>query len=309
MAKKWTVDDVPDLAEKIIIVTGANSGIGYEAAKEFSRKGAKTILACRNMEKAKSALAKIKSEVPDSEAEIMQLDLASLKSIHKFAEKFRAKHKRLDILLNNAGIMMSPYGKTEDGFELQFGTNHLGHFALTGLVISLLLKAPGSRIVNVSSMGHRFGDVDFDKIMYEEDKEYSPMKAYGRSKLANLLFTYELQHRLEANKKRVITVAAHPGNSNTKLGKYLEKKLWFRIIKSLYMPIFAQSAAMGALPMIRASVDANVKGGEYYGPGGFMGMRGHPVKVESNKASHDEKSAKTLWKISEKLTSIKYNIR
>jgi NAD(P)-dependent dehydrogenase (short-subunit alcohol dehydrogenase family) len=306
MKREWTNEQIPNLSGKIIIVTGANSGIGYEAAKEFSRKGAKTILACRNMEKARSALVKIKKEVPNSNTEIMKLDVSSLKSIHGFAKEFKSKHKRLDVLLNNAGVMMTPYEKTEDGFELQVGTNHLGHFALTGLLINLLLKTHGSRVVNVSSNGHRFGDVDFDKIVYDKDKKYSSMRAYGRSKLANLLFTYELQRRLEAKKAKVIAVAAHPGTSNTNLGRYIGKRWYLK----LAMPIFSlisQSAAMGAMPSIRASVDPDVKGGDYYGPNGFFGMKGKPIKVESNEESHNREHAKRLWDISEKLTKVKYN--
>lgn len=306
---KWTLEQVPDLSGKVIIVTGANSGIGYEAAKEFSRKGAKTILACRNMERAKAALGKINEEISDSKAEIMRLDVASLKSVHEFAKAFKKKYKRLDVLLNNAGVMMTPYGKTEDGFELQLGTNHLGHFALTGLLISLLLKTTGSRVVNVSSNGHRFGGTDFDKLVYGKDKEYSPMKAYGRSKLANLFFTYELQRRLEAKKSKAIVVAAHPGMSHTNLGRHMLKRWYFRLLMPIFSIIISQSAAKGALPSIRASVDPDVKGGDYYGPCGFMEMKGHPVKTESSEVSHNKEHAKKLWEISEKLTKVKFDFK
>ena len=198
----WTTEDMPDLTGKVIIVTGANSGIGFEAAKAFARKGAQTILACRSMDKAEAALAEIQAEIPNAPAEIMHLDLANQASIHKFAEAFKAKFNRLDVLVNNAGIMMVPYGTTEDGFEKQFGTNHLGHFALTGLLIDLLLNTKGSRVVNISSGGHRMGQMDFDNLMYADGEGYSGARAYGRSKLANLLFTYELQRRYEPYSRR-----------------------------------------------------------------------------------------------------------
>ena len=190
MSEKWTSKNIPDLSGKVFIVTGANSGIGFEAAKEFARKGAKTILASRNLDKAKRALAKIQKEIPAATAEVMQLDLANLDSTQKFAAEFKEKYDRLDALVNNAGIMMVPYQQTADGFESQVGTNHLGHFALTGLLHDLLSKTEGARVVNVSSNGHRFGEMDFDNFMFEDDKEYSRTKAYGNSKLANLLFTY-----------------------------------------------------------------------------------------------------------------------
>ncbi|MBN1669125.1 MAG: SDR family NAD(P)-dependent oxidoreductase, partial [Anaerolineales bacterium] len=185
-AEVWTTEDIPDLSGKVVIVTGANSGIGYEAAREFARQGAQTILACRSLDKAQAALEQIRAEIPEAAAEIMPLDLASLASVRQFAEQFKAQYARLDILLNNAGIMMVPYGLTEDGFERQLGTNHLGHFALTGLLIDLLMATPGSRVVNISSNGHRFGKLDFDNLMFAGGQGYTPVGAYGNSKLANL---------------------------------------------------------------------------------------------------------------------------
>jgi NAD(P)-dependent dehydrogenase (short-subunit alcohol dehydrogenase family) len=304
-AEIWTTADIPDLTGKVIIVTGANSGIGYEAAKEFTRKGAQTILACRNMEKAETALAQIRDEIPDAQAEIMQLDLSRLDSVRAFVDTFKAKYDRLDVLLNNAGIMMVPYGTTEDGFERQFGTNHLGHFALTGMLIDLLSNTPDSRVVNVSSNGHRQGKMDFDNLMYVNGNGYSPMQAYGRTKLANLLFTYELQRRLEDQKLDVISVAAHPGISETNLGAHLQDKLAFKMLRPIFERI-GQSAAMGALPSIRAAVDSEVAGGEYFGPGGTMEMNGYPVLVPSSKASHNLEDAKKLWKVSQQLTSVEY---
>lgn len=306
MSEKWTVNDIPDLTGKVIIVTGGNSGIGYDAAKEFARKGAQTILACRSMDKAKAALNQIQAEIPDAPVAIMQLDLARLASVHQFADEFKVKYDRLDVLVNNAGIMMVPYGTTEDGFEQQMGTNHLGHFALTGLLIDLLLSTPNSRVVNVSSNGHRSGVMDFDNLLFADGQDYSPMKAYGRSKLANILFTYELQRRYEAAGATAIAVAAHPGASSTNLGNHLGEQNFAMGLLMKVGTAISQSAAMGALPTIRAAVAPDVQGGDYYGPSGFMEMRGHPAKVKSNEASHNMADAKKLWETSEQLTAVSY---
>jgi NAD(P)-dependent dehydrogenase (short-subunit alcohol dehydrogenase family) len=305
MSEIWTTANIPDLTGKAIVVTGANSGIGFEAAKEFARNKAWTILACRNMERAQTALNQVQTQIPYAPAEVMQLDLASLKSVHSFADEFKAKYDRLDVLLNNAGIMMVPYGTTEDGFELQFGTNHLGHFALTGLLLDLLLKTPGSRLVSVSSTGHRFGNIDFDNLMYEDGIGYSPTGAYGRSKLANLLFTYELQRRFEAIGADTIAVAAHPGGSNTNLSRYLYDRWYFRPFRPLE-PLITQSAAMGAQPSMRAATEPTVMGGQYFGPSGFLEQKGPPVIVQSNRASHNETVARQLWEVSEELTGVRY---
>jgi len=302
----WTAADIPDLTGKIIIVTGANSGIGYESAKEFARKGAQTILACRSMDKAQAALDRIQAEIPGAPAEIMQLDLASLASVHQFATEFKAKYDRLDILVNNAGIMWAPYSLTEDGFESHFATNHLGHFALTGLLLDLLLKTPGARVVTVSSSGHRTGTMDFDNLLFENGQGYGRQWAYGRSKLANLLFTYELQRRFEATGAGALATAAHPGGTNTNLTRYLDDRWYMKASRPL-VEWFTQDAAMGALPTIRAAVDPLAKGGDYYGPGGFMEQRGYPVLVESSKASHNVADAQELWQVSEELTSVHYD--
>jgi NAD(P)-dependent dehydrogenase (short-subunit alcohol dehydrogenase family) len=305
MSENWNVNNIPDLAGKVIIVTGASSGIGLEAAREFARKGATTILACRNMDKAKAALKDILADAPEARAEIMQLDLASLKSIRSFADEFKSRYDRLDVLLNNAGIMMVPYRQTEDGFEAQFGTNHLGHFALTGLLIDFLEKTPGSRVVNISSGGHRMGNMDFNNLLYQGGRGYSRIGAYGRSKLANILFTYELERRLKRNGNNPIAVAAHPGLADTHLADhFLGGRL--KGLSHTFMKYRAQSAAQGALPGIRAAVDPDVIGGQYYGPDGPREQRGDPVLVESNRASHDEADAKILWQVSEELTGVKY---
>jgi NAD(P)-dependent dehydrogenase (short-subunit alcohol dehydrogenase family) len=229
MIDKWTTDDIPDLTGKVIIVTEANSGVGFEAAKEFARKGAETILACRNMEKANKAANKIKKEIPKANTVVMHLDLSSLKSVHQFAEEFKAHYSQLNILLNNAGIMFVPYSTTEDGFETQVGINHFGHFALTGLLFDLLKNTPGARVANVSSNGHTMGRINFENFNYKAGKNYSRLGAYGRSKLANLLFTYELDRRFKKANINAIAVATHPGLSNTNL----VRQWYFRILKPL----------------------------------------------------------------------------
>ena len=305
MDQHWTTTNIPDLAGKIVIVTGANVGVGYEAAKEFARKGAQTILACRNIQKAQAAIEKIRKEIPAAPVEAMLLDLASLASVHKFTDTFKTKYDRLDILVNNAGIMWLPPGKTEDGFERHFGTNHLGHFALTGLLIDLLQKTPGARVVTVSSAGHRSGSMDFEDLMFEKTEVYERQKVYGRSKLANLLFTYELQRRLESSNMDTIAVAAHPGMCKTDLLSKPESPLFFKLVMPL-AGLVVQSAAMGALPILRAAVDPEARGGEYYGPDGKNESRGYPVIVQSNEASHNMQDAARLWEVSEKLTGIHY---
>ena len=304
--QNWTTDNIPDLNGKVIIVTGANSGIGFETAKEFARKGAHTILACRSLEKGHDAAQRIQAEVPNARLEPMVLDLSHLKSVRAFAETFKASHDHLNMLVNNAGIMWVPYGKTEDGFEQHFGTNHLGHFALTGLLLDRLLKAPGSRVVTVSSMGHRSGNMDFDNLMYEGGIGYQRQRAYGRSKLANLLFTFELQRRFDAMQANAMATAAHPGGSNTNLARHLENRWYFRLLRPL-MGALTQSAAMGALPTLRAATDLEAKGGDYYGPDGFMESRGYPIKVGCSDAAKDVSQAQRLWTVSEELTGITYS--
>ena len=305
MNLNWNTDNIPDLTGKVIIVTGANGGLGFESAKEFSRKGAQTILACRNMDKAQAALSTIQTEIPHAHVRMMHLDLASLRSVRQFAEAFKAGYARLDVLLNNAGIMLVPYGITEDGFETQFGTNHLGHFALTGLLIDLLLKTSGARVVNVSSTAHHFGSMDFDNLMYEGGKGYFSWWAYGRSKLAVLLFTYELQRRFEAVSADAIAVAAHPGVSETSLVSHLSNRWYYKMMSPITVRMW-QSAAMGSLPSIRAAVDPNVQGGQFFGPDGSWGIKGYPIVVQSSEASHNESDARQLWQVSEKLTGVSF---
>jgi NAD(P)-dependent dehydrogenase (short-subunit alcohol dehydrogenase family) len=301
--ENWSTTNIPDLTGKVIIVTGGNSGLGYESVKAFAEKGVDVILTSRSVEKgeaAKKAIGKVKGNII-----VLPLDLMDFSSIRSFTEKFQQKYKRLDVLLNNAGIMTTPYFLTKDGLEAQMGTNHFGHFALTGLLFGLIKNTPKSRIVNVSSMAHKQGKMDFSNLLFENGKGYSPIKSYGRSKLANLLFTYELQRRMEVKGIKSIAVAAHPGVSSTNLFQYLEEKMIFKIFKPLMSP-FIQEQDMGALPQIRASVDENVKGGDYYGPDGFNEMKGFPVLVKSNATSHNLEDAKKLWEVSEKITGISF---
>lgn len=305
MKKIWKIDNMPDLQEKVVIVTGGNSGLGFESVKAFVRKGAKVILACRSMEKGEQARLKILKEVPAAKIETAELDLTDLESVRRFAKAFQKNHSRLDVLLNNAGIMTTPYFQTKDGFEGQIGTNHLGHFALTGLLLGLIRKTPKSRVVNVSSVAHQAGKLNFDNLLFENGTGYSPMKAYGDSKLANLLFTYELQRFFEKNHINSISVAAHPGVSQTDLFRHLDKKWYFRLIYPGFRMISQKSEA-GVLPQLLAATDLHVRGGDFYGPGGFMQLKGYPVKVSSNGASRNIENAARLWKISEELTGVRF---
>ena len=305
MNGNWTADKIPVLKGNIAIITGANSGIGYEAAREFARNGAEVIFASRSQAKAEAAMIQIKEEFPDVQLVFIQLDLANLQSVRNFAEEFNSRYNRLDILLNNAGIMLVPYGTTEDGFENTLGINHLGHFALTGLLIEKLTNTPGARIVNISSNAHYGGELDFSNFMYENGKGYTPMGAYSRSKLSNLLFTYELQRRFEINKLDALALAAHPGISATGLADHFlnQRMIWF--IRSVMRMMF-QSSAMGSLPGIRAAVDQEAKGGQYYGPAGKGEKSGYPIVVDSNEISKNLEYAQKLWEISQELTGVRY---
>ncbi len=301
--EKWTTENISDLTGKVIIVTGGNSGLGYESVKVFAEKGAEVFMTSRSVEKgetAKKSIGNVKGKI-----EVMQLDLMDFSSIQIFAESFKQKYNRLDVLLNNAGIMTTPYFLTKDGLEAQNGTNHFGHFALTGKLLNLIKNTPFSRVVNVSSMAHKIGNVDFDNPLFKNGKGYSPVKSYARSKLSNLLFTYELQRKFESNNSTSISVSAHPGVSNTNLFRYLENNLFFKVTKPI-ISSFLQNQYLGALPQIRASVDLQVKGGDYFGPDGFMEMKGYPVLVRSNAASRNLNNAKKLWEVSEKITGVTY---
>ena len=299
----WTEKDIPDLSGTVAIVTGANSGIGLEVSRELARKNATVVLACRSGSRGQAATESIRSGIPEARAEVMALDLASLASIWQFAETFKESHDRLDVLVNNAGVLLLPYGTTKDGFETHFGINHLGHFALTGLLMDRLLATDASRIVTVGRRGHGMGRIDFANLMYEDGKGYSAARAYARSKLANLLFTYELQRRLVG--ANTIAVAAHPGGAATDLGRHMGDRRFYRALLPL-LEWLSQSAARGARPILRAATDPDVIGGQYYGPGGFLGMRGHPVNRRSSRRSYDKSVARRLWEVSEELTGVRF---
>lgn len=299
----WTLSNMPNLTGKIIIVTGGNSGLGASSVKAFAEKGATVILASRSLEKGQKAKADI--GLVSGSIEVMQLDLQDFSSIEKFAAQFKSEYSQLDVLLNNAGIMMTPYSKTKDGLEAQIGTNHFGHFKLTGLLLDILKNTPQSRVVNVSSIAHKRGRMHFDNLMFDNGSGYNPTKAYGQSKLANLHFTFELQRFFEANNINSIAVAAHPGVAMTNLANHLQNKLMFKILMPLAKGLF-QSAEGGALPQIRASVDANVKGAEYYGPDGFQEIKGNPVVVKALPHALVEADAKKLWQLSEEITKTSF---
>lgn len=304
---EWTTADMPEMAGRVAIITGGNSGIGFEVARALAAKKAQVILAVRDNDKGSRAVHQILKENPRSVAAMRCLDLANLESIREFAKNFQRDFNRLDLLINNAGVMALPRRTTLDGFEMQFGTNHLGHFALTGLLLSSLLNTPGSRVVTVSSRLHEYGQIDFDDLMGEQS--YDKNQAYSQSKLANLLFAYELQRRLEAAEAPTISLAAHPGYAATNLqtaGPEMEGSQVGTLVMRTANALFAQSAAMGALPVLYAAVNPELQGGEYVGPDGFKGMRGHPQQSTSSPASYDEDAAGRLWEVSAQLTGVHY---
>ena len=302
----WSADDVPDLSGKVIVVTGANSGIGLEATREFARKGAATILACRSADRGERAITALRDEIPDAAVDLMMLDLASLASVEQFVSGFTERYCRLDVLVNNAGIMAVPYSLSQDGFESQMGINHLGHFALTGRLLGVLLNTPRSRVVNVSSTAHRAGRMDFDNLLFENGR-YSPFRAYCRSKLANLLFTFELQRRFTNAGVEALAVACHPGMAITNIGNHLRGHRTFQL-SGMVTAGLVQSASMGALPTLRAAVDPETTGGQYYGPRGFAGQRGHPAVASSTAASRNAEAAERLWEASVELTGVRYSL-
>lgn len=303
----WTADDIPNQIGRTILITGANSGLGLASTRALAAKGATVVMACRNEDKAREAMAQVRAETPDARLEFMPLDLASLQSIHGFAEQYRKTHKRLDVLLNNAGVMAIPRRETADGFEMQLGTNHLGHFALTGLLLPLLEHTPRSRIVNVASQAHRSGKMSWNDL--QGTRSYSKWARYGQSKLANLLFTYELARRLTAKGSHVQVSVGHPGYSDTNLqfvGPQMEGSSLVERISALGNRLFAMPAEQGALPQLFAATSPDAEHGAYYGPDGFMQMTGWPVKVDSNARSHNEADQARLWEESVKLTGIDF---
>jgi len=296
---KWTTANIPDQSGRVVIVTGANSGIGFETAQALAAKGAELILAVRDTNKGDEAAKRIQQSFGKAKLHVLRLDLADLSSVKEFATNFMTTFSRLDLLINNAGIMIPPYGKTIDGFESQMGTNHLGHFSLTAQLYPLLQQTPESRIVNVSSNAHKMGALNFDDLGWEKRK-YVAWKAYGDSKIANLYFTYELARKLVQVEAKVITTAAHPGLTETNLAKS-------KVLRGLNR-LVAQTAPMGALPTLMAATEPSAKNGDYFGPSGMAEWKGFPKQVISNKLSHDEDHAQKLWTVSEELTGIKFSI-
>lgn len=308
MSSDWTTKDIPDQSGKVAVVTGANSGLGYHTALELARKGAKVVLACRNLDKTGAAIKKMKGEAPGLELRPMPLDLADLSSVQRFSELFDGEYERLDLLVNNAGVMALPPRQTADGFEMQLGTNHLGHFALTGRLLPRLLAADHARVVTVTSIMHRMGKMYFDDLDLQSG--YEKWKAYGQSKLANLLFAYELHRRFVRAGCAAMSVASHPGYTRTNLqrvGPEMEGATLKLKILNLAHRIAAQEAPMGALPTLYAATARTVSSGDLIGPGGFMELWGHPVKVQSSARSHDEAAAARLWEVSEERTGVTYD--
>jgi NAD(P)-dependent dehydrogenase (short-subunit alcohol dehydrogenase family) len=306
MPKKWTAADVPDQSGKLAVVTGANSGLGLITARELARAGARVVLACRDEGKGEQAAEQIRSDAPDAEVEAAALDLASLASVREFAGRLGAAEGRLDILVNNAGIMAAPKRTTADGFELQFGTNHLGHFALTGLLLEPLLAAPEARVVTVSSTFHVLGKMDFDDL--QSERRYRRWPAYGRSKLANLLFAFELDRRARHAGAPLRSVAAHPGYSRTNLQTASLKFAPARAFMTMNNLLWAQSAEVGALSPLYAATVPDLEGGSFVGPKHLLGHRGHPQIVRATGRAYDEESAERLWEKSEELTGVRYEL-
>lgn len=288
------------LSGKNVVITGANSGIGFEAARGLAAMGARVILAVRNEEKGRISADRIREEHPDAELKIAHLDLADLSSIRKFAASLETDS--LDLLINNAGLMVPPYGKTKDGFELQFGSNHLGHFALTGILLPKIKSTPGARVVTLSSIAHRGAKIDFDNL--DGSKGYKAMKFYGQSKLANLLFAKELDQRFKMHGNRAISIACHPGISNTNLFKMGKDDV--PIYMKQLMKVFFQTAERGALPTIYAATDESLRGGEYIGPDGKGNRKGNPAIENPADGVYDEATMKMLWDVSEEMTGISY---
>lgn len=308
MKKKWTANDIPNLTGKVLVVTGANSGLGFECTRIYAEKGATVVMAVRNTTKGEKARDEILAAVPNADLDLMTLDVGDLASVRQFAEAFKAKYDRLDLLLNNAGVMAIPRQETADGFEMQLGVNHLGHFALTGLLLDVIVNTPNARIHNVTSSANYMGNINFDDLMGEKD--YGRWTAYGQSKLANVFFTFELQKRLTAAGYDTIVNTSHPGivltnlqansvaQSNTRLEAIL-----YRVIE----PIMAQDVSMGVLPMLYGTTATDARGGVFYGPRTFN-MRGYPAEKKANKSAYDAAALKRFWEASEELTGIRYDM-
>lgn len=302
---KWTLADIPDQTGKVVVITGGNSGLGFETAKYFALKGANVIIASRSLSRGMTARDQILELHPAGMVSVMQLDLASLKSVAEFAERFTQSHSQLDVLVNNAGIMGGPYSITADGFESHLGVNHLGHFALTGQLLPTLLATPNARVVAVTSLAHLWGK-GLPQALTNGSNRYKPMRAYGQSKLAILLFAYELQRKLEQHNLNCQAIAAHPGASFTNLGRYFEGTLFLRWFKPLIIRVLPKPHN-AARAQLRAATDRNAKGGDFFGPTGFLQLGGSIKKLKSSKTSYDPELAQQLWKKSEELTGVRFH--
>ncbi|MEW4369605.1 oxidoreductase [Paenibacillus kandeliae] len=306
MSTQWTVEQIPDLTDKRVVITGGSGGLGLETARALAAHGASLILAVRNLKKGHQAAVELLHQYPRSKVEVMHLDLADLESVHQFSQTYIQRYSSLDILINNAGVMIPPLGRTVQGFELQFGSNHLGHFALTGELLPVLLDTPDSRVITLSSIAARSGYIYFNNLNAQIG--YSAMKFYGQSKLANLLFARELQKRLQATGASTISIAAHPGVANTNLisrgsGQKAGKAA------SFLWGLVSQSAEMGALPTLYAATNPSLKGGEYIGPDGKGSRKGYPHIDRTFEHKYNATTADKLWKLSEDMTGVYYQFR
>ena len=304
MAGKWTADQMPDQSGRVAVVTGANSGLGLVTARELARAGATVILACRNTTKGEQAIDQVRAAVPGADVTLEALDLAALHSVRDFATGIASERDHLDLLVNNAGVMAPPRRTTKDGFESQFGTNHLGHFALTGRLMATLLAASEPRVVTLSSGAHRMGTINFDDL--QRERRYNNWLAYGQSKLANLIFAFELQRRASAAGTNLLSLAAHPGYSATNLQFAGPAAFYEKAFMAVANKVYAQSADMGALPTLYAATMPDVPGGSFIGPDGFMEGRGHPKIVTGAGKAYDEDTGRRLWEASEELTGVHY---
>lgn len=303
---RWTAQDMPDQTGRSVVVTGANTGLGLASARALAAKGAHVVLACRDADRGTSALDEVAQVATGEAPELVVLDLADLDSVRSCAATLDDRLERLDVLMNNAGVMAMPLRRTAQGFEMQIGTNHLGHFALTGLLLATLLRAPAARVVTVSSVGHRMGRIRLDDLNWERGR-YQRWLAYGQSKLANLAFTSELQRRAGVADAPLTAVAAHPGTSATELGRYLPGARLSSVVNPLVRRLTSQPADMGALPQLYAATMPDVAGDDYWGPDGLLEQRGHPEKVGRSRAAGDADTARRLWDLSEQLTGVTYD--